>query len=194
MIYQGTWIFRNFMTSTLTIFFLFLCSTCSTSIISSVSPRLISLEYGYEIEAGDYGFFSLTPVSSFDDITSQLKTPRSSPRIKVTKSSRVMASETNCSSSTSATSSTRSRRNSLESDPYADLESGDYAEMPVSSASPSSSPKTLPCTLIRRYCCCCLSDSCLNCFKLIWYIFYYVFYGLFLRFTSSMTVEPARTN
>lgn len=186
--------------STVIIFFVYLY----TVTISCTSPRLLSLEHGYEIEAGDYGFFPLSPTSSFDDITAQLKTPRSSPRLKITKCGRAPPPpsitkpiEINYSSSTSASSSTRSRRNTPESDPYVDLESGDYTDMAVSSSSShttTSTPKSLPCILSRRYCCCCLPESCLNYVKLICYVFYYIIYGLILRCASSRAIEPTRTN
>lgn len=176
----------------MTIIFFFFSFSLLLTVIYCASPRLIALEDGHDLEMNDYGFYPLTPVSSYDALLNQLKTPRPSPRIKSKKTNEPPSIDLT-DSCTTATSSTRSRRNTIEA--AGDLESGDLYEMPLS---PSSTPKSVPLSLARRYCCFCFSDNCLNCVHAIFSVCYCLIYILILRLSSVATtndeIPPPRTN
>jgi hypothetical protein len=155
------------------------------SLAHCASPHFINLENGYE--SSDYGFYSISPVQSCDNLVS-----RPPPRNKLIKLKELPVSK-NYHINDSYCSNTRSRRNTIDTVTEIDMESASLhdMDMPVSSTtSPNSSLSSLV-QILRHHCCCCfcIASTCVNCFIFSFYFCGCIIYGLCVQLNYFSTGE-----
>ena len=168
-----------------------LLAIISSQICASKSPELLSLECG-ESGNNDYGFLSLSPVTSCEDFQDSPVSPNKirSHQLIIRKPEVVSTRSRRCSTVTPV-------NFAPGSDPLHQLENGLVNEQLIvhencSTKSPSSPRQGNLLAVVRRYCCCfCfLPESSLNYISCLLLAFYCILNSILLRLFEYFKGAP----